>query len=381
MSSHSLSARASVLHDTRTVGTETVEAGGVPADGGWLSVDACGMCGSDWNWYALRDIPTPMILGHEIVATVSSLWGRAADRDNLSVGDRIVLEEAVPCLACDLCRSGRHRMCRTSGRYGGTRMDQSPALWGGFADTVFLDAHATVHHVPPGLDPVLAALFIPISNGLSWVSRAGALQPGETVLVMGPGQHGLACVAAARHLGAGTVIVAGRHGDEARLRAARDLGADVTVNVDVESLVEVVRDLPTRDRLRTGTPPAIDVTIDTTPGATDSLAVAIELAAVSGRVIVVGAKGKPSPIDTDAVFRRELVIRGVAARESHAIDAALAWLAAEPAYFAPFGGLTVDLDNVEDALLALGGERGDERPTHAVVVPSYSPSRPPPGGP
>jgi threonine dehydrogenase-like Zn-dependent dehydrogenase len=227
---------------------------------------------------------------------------------------------------------------------------------------MYLAPTATVHRVPVGLDPVLAALFIPISNGLSWMHNAAALRPGETVLAIGPGQNGLACVAAARRLGAGTVIVAGRDGDEVRLRAALALGADLAVNVDRQSLDEAVRDI-------TGGA-GVDVSVDTAPGATDALSTAVRLAAVSGRIIVVGSKaGKSSPLDTDTVFRREIVVRGVAARESQAIDAALAWLKAEPAYFEPFGGMTVTLAQVEDALLALGGELGDERPTHAVVVP------------
>jgi hypothetical protein len=59
----------------------------------------------------------------------------------------------------------------------------------------------------------------------------------------------------------------------------------------------------------------------------------------------------------------------VAARESRAIDAALDWLATDPQRFDAFGGLTVGLGGVEDALLALGGEGDGERPLHAVVVP------------
>jgi threonine dehydrogenase-like Zn-dependent dehydrogenase len=113
-----------------------------------------------------------------------------------------------------------------------------------------------------------------------------------------------------------------------------------------------------------------DVIVDTTPVWTDALSTAMSLAAVGARIIVVGAKnGRTSPLDTDTLHRKEITVRGVAARESRAIDAALAWLAAEPQTFAPFGGYTVDLEHVEDALLALGGKGRGERPLHAVVVP------------
>jgi threonine dehydrogenase-like Zn-dependent dehydrogenase len=362
-----VAAQAVLLTGRRSLRQGEIVATDLPPDGGWLTVDACGMCGSDWNWYALRDVPAPMVLGHEIVGTVSALWGSLACRGDLAIGDRVVLEEAVPCLSCSLCRSGRHRLCRSSGRYGATAVKRSPGLWGGYAQTVFLDRRATVHHVPDGLDPVLAALFIPIANGLSWVGDAAQLRAGEAVLVLGPGQHGLGSAAAARRLGAGHVIVAGRHGDQARLAAARALGADVVVNIDEESLAETVLDL-------TGGV-GVDVTIDTTPLSTSALGAAVELSAVGGRIIVAGAKGgQTSPLDTDRLHRHELVVRGVAARESRAIDAALAWLASEPERFQPFGGLTVGLNNVEDALVALGGEGGGDRPLHAVVVPGGTPT-------
>jgi threonine dehydrogenase-like Zn-dependent dehydrogenase len=357
-----MAARAVVLTGKRALKQETIVPTEIPPDGGWLAVDACGMCGSDWARYALREVPAPFILGHEIVGTVAGLWGTMATRGDLAVGDRVVLEEAVACLSCALCRSGRHRLCRSSSRYGGTAVAEPPALWGGYADAVFLDPRATIHHVPVGLDPVLAALFIPVANGLSWVGDAGQLRAGETVLVLGPGQHGLGSAAAARRLGASRVIVAGRHGDKGRLDAARALGADTVVNIDQQSLPDTVLDI-------TGGG-GVDVTIDTTPLSTSALAVAVELAGVGGRIVVAGAKaGQTSPLDTDTLHRRELVVRGVAARESRAVDAALSWLATEPERFKPFGGLTVGLDDVEEALLALGGEGNGERPLHAVVVP------------
>jgi len=357
---------AAVLTATQTVETRVIEPRAIPTNGGWLHVDACGMCGSDWNWYANRPIPEPMILGHEIVGTVTELWGSLADRPDLQVGDRIVLEEAIPCGACALCLSGRHRLCRTGGRYGGTPISTAPGLWGGYAETVFLSPRATVHPLPNHLDPILAPLFIPVSNGLSWLQDAAHLRAGESVLILGPGQHGLATTVAARKLGAGKVMVVGRDGDEARLSAARELGADLTLNVDFASISEVVMD-HTRGL-------GADVIVDTTPMWTDALSTVMPLAAVSARIIVVGAKGgQTSPLDTDTLHRKEITVRGVAARESRAIDAALQWLATEPKTFAPFGGYTVDLDHVEEALLALGGKGPGERPLHAVVVPNGLP--------
>jgi alcohol dehydrogenase len=212
------------------------------------------------------------------------------------------------------------------------------------------------------LESDLATLFVPVSNGISWLRSAAKLRPGESVLVVGVGQHGLATVAAAKRLGAGMIIAAGRAGDERRLEAARLLGADLLVDVDGSSLADAVAD-GTGGR-------GVDVTIDAAPLSTTVVGQAVALSAIGGRVIVAGVKnGGLSPIDTDLLHRREITVRGVAARESWAIDAALAWLRAEPRTFDPFGSLKVGLASVTSALLALGGEGGGDRPLHAVVDP------------
>jgi alcohol dehydrogenase len=353
--------RAAVLSASRQLDIVSLPDDARTPSGGWITVEACGVCGSDWSWYADRQISAPFVLGHEIVGIVAELWGTMPP--GLAVGDRVALEEALPCRNCAACRSGRHRLCPSSTRYGGTSVGTAPGLWGGFAERVYLAPTANVHRVPASLDSHLAPLFVPVSNGLSWLSSAGALRPGESVAVLGVGQHGLACVAAARRSGAGVIIAAGRTGDAGRLIAAKALGADVTLDVDTE-------DLPTALRGSTEGQ-GVDVIVDTTPGATDVLDQAVASAAIGGRIVVAGLKsGASSAVTTDLLVRRELTVRGVAARESWAIDSALGWLADDPAAFAGFGSRVVGLAHAEQALLALGGELPGERPVHAVVIPN-----------
>jgi threonine dehydrogenase-like Zn-dependent dehydrogenase len=135
--------------------------------------------------------------------------------------------------------------------------------------------------VPSSLDADLATLFIPVSNGLSWVRSAGRLSPGESAAVIGVGQHGLACVAAARRCGSGTLVAVGRAGDQARLDAAVKLGADVIVDADREDWVAAV--LAATDGL------GADLLVDTAPGATDILAGAVRCGAVRCGAVRCGA--------------------------------------------------------------------------------------------
>jgi alcohol dehydrogenase len=352
---------AAVLSAPRTIEVRPVPAGPLPAAGAWLQVEACGICGSDWSWYAERAITAPFVPGHEMVGRIVAAWGDHGNADFVP-GARVAIEEALPCWSCAQCRGGRHRLCPRSTRYGGTALDVAPGLWGGFSRYAYLAPRTSVHAVPDSLDAGLATLFIPVSNGLSWLRAAGRLQPGESVVVLGVGQHGLASVAAARRCGAGTVAAVGRAGDAARLDAAAKLGADLVLDADRGDWVTAVLDA-------TGQRGA-DLLVDTTPGATDILEAAARCAAIGGRVIVAGLKhGASSPLPTDVLVRRELEVRGVAARGSWAIDAALSWMATDPALFGAFSSVTVGLADVEQALLALGGEVGGFRPVHAVVHP------------
>jgi alcohol dehydrogenase len=352
---------AAVLSAPRTIEVTQVAAGELPAAGAWLEVEACGVCGSDWSWYAERAIPAPFVPGHEMVGRIAAAWG---DHGNAAfqVGARVAIEEALPCWSCAVCRSGRHRLCLRSTRYGGTALQVAPALWGGFAQYAYLAPRTSAHAVPESLEAGLATLFVPVSNGLSWLRAAGRLVPGESVVVIGVGQHGLACVAAARRGGAGTLMAVGRHGDQARLDAAVKLGADIVADADREDWAATV--LEATGQL------GADLLVDTAPGAIDVLARAARCVAIGGRVVVAGLKGgASSAVPTDVLVRREIEIRGVAARESWAIDAALAWLAQDPALFGAFSSVTVGLADVEQALLALGGETDGPRPVHAVVHP------------
>ena len=58
------------------------------------------------------------------------------------------------------------------------------------------------------------------------------MQLGDTVLVLGAGQRGIAAVVAARAAGAGTIIITGLAADAHKLAVAREFGADHTVVVD-----------------------------------------------------------------------------------------------------------------------------------------------------
>ncbi|MGH8783881.1 MAG: zinc-binding dehydrogenase [Cupriavidus necator] len=105
------------------------------------------------------------------------------------------------------------------------------APFGSMAQRALVDP-ALTFPVPDGIDDERAAALgnagLAAWLPLSWRAR---MQPGETVLVLGAtGISGLLAVAAAKLLGAGRVIAAGR--DVQALQRARRLGADAVVPLD-----------------------------------------------------------------------------------------------------------------------------------------------------
>ena len=113
------------------------------------------------------------------------------------------------------------------------------------------------------------------------------LQPGETIVVLGPGQRGIASVIAAKEAGAGRIIVTGLSRDAAKLDLAREFGADLAIDVEQEDARKAVR-AATDGR-------GADVVIDVTAYAAEAVTQAIDLARRGGRVVLAGTKG-PKPV-------------------------------------------------------------------------------------
>src|SRR6266536_2888357 len=169
-------------------------------DDGLLRVEAAGICGTDWELY-LRESRGrglgPLILGHENVGRVVALGEQAARRWGVAVGDRVAVEEFLPCGTCRLCRAGSYRLCEATDsrggrpflRYGSTPLTVPPGLYGGFSEYLYLHPRSILHRIGD-LPAQLAALFVPIANGIRWVLQQAGLQVGQTVVIQGPGQHG-----------------------------------------------------------------------------------------------------------------------------------------------------------------------------------------------
>jgi threonine dehydrogenase-like Zn-dependent dehydrogenase len=178
----------------------------IGADDGLLRVEANGICGSDVESYRghLGMGRGPTIPGHEPMGIIEEIGDRAAERWGVQPGDRVALEVIVPCRSCHDCLTGRYQSCRNRKfGHGVTGIDVAPSLWGGFAEHLYLTPGAVLHKVDKTLPAELAVMFNPLGAGVRWAVHLGEVGLGDTLLVLGAGQRGLASVIAARAAGAG----------------------------------------------------------------------------------------------------------------------------------------------------------------------------------
>jgi len=259
-----------------------------------VKVQAGAICASDVHAYhytrGFEYIKPPLILGHEFTGTVVARGDRV---QGVAVGDRVISEAVHYCGQCLLCRLGRTNICEDF-RIIGLHFD------GGLAEYTKLNARY-VHKVPPQVDDANAALVEPTTVAVHAVYANADFGPRDVVLVTGSGPIGLLVAQAARTRGTDRIIVTGLDSDEERrLSAARALGFRA-VNVQHESLAEVVREMSDGH--------GADVAFECS-GSTRAFAENLELLRKGGRLVIIGYPSQNVEIFATPIIRREITLQG-----------------------------------------------------------------------
>lgn len=253
-----------------------------------LDVTACGICGSDLHVAsAVGAVGT--ILGHEIAGRIAAV-GLGVD-SAWAIGTPVVARPLTGCGQCVWCQKGRSDHCAQFALVGVDRP-------GGFAEQVVVSADE-LYRAPTSLSGPEHALVEPLAIARRALRRAD-LRPGEDVLVLGGGPVGLAVVAWARALGAGTIVVS--EPVEIRRALAQTLGA----NACIDPTAVVDSDIDALVSAHFASPPAVVVECTGAPGL---IGQGLVHAAIDGRVIVVGIC-----LATDQIFpwfgiQKELDVR------------------------------------------------------------------------
>ncbi|MFC3882227.1 zinc-binding dehydrogenase [Bacillus songklensis] len=331
---------------------------------GILRVEIVGVCGTDVSYY--RKNQEPRILGHHVVGYIEKIGEVAAKKWGVKEGDRVAMEEYIPCGQCEYCRTGIYRSClftdpRAGGiRYGTTPVSQNPSLWGGFGQYLYLHPNAVVHKMAEHVPAVEAALTLPLANGFEWMSIVGGAKPGKVIVIQGPGQQGLACALAAKAAGA-EVIVTGRSTSLRRLELARELGVDHIINIQIEDLVSRVHEI-------TGGKMA-DIVLDVTSGGTAPVISSLEIAKKGGTVIFGAYKYQKIPeFNSDLVIQKTLTVKGVRGHSYQSVKMATEFIASRRFPLSKMHSHNYGLNQVDQALKTAGGE-GEPSPLLVTVSP------------
>ena len=223
----------------------------VQADAALLKVEAAGMCGGYSGYKRELRRPNPYILGHENAGVIAKAGRIFQQIHGVKEGDLVTMEEYLPCMHCEWCRIGEYRLCwevdlfnNPEGiHYGSVPIDVHPSLWGGYAQYLYLPINCVPHKVPAGTDINVAALALPLANGVQWACVEGEAGPGKTIVIQGPGAKGMGCVLASRIFGADTIIVTGLSRDARRFEACKRLGADHTIDVEKHDFKQTIMEI------------------------------------------------------------------------------------------------------------------------------------------
>ena len=126
------------------------------------------------------------------------------------------------------------------------------------------------------MQPLEEAALIPAGKHrlITGLERAG-FDPHTNLLILGTGPISLGGMACAKAMGIGKTIVAGRK--DAKLEVAKKLGADITVNMTRENLLDIV--------MRETDGPGMDIVMDST-GAPELLNDAMFMLRGSGSLVI-----------------------------------------------------------------------------------------------
>jgi threonine dehydrogenase-like Zn-dependent dehydrogenase len=306
-------------------------------------------------------------MGHENVGVIAKLGRVAAERWGVKEGDRVALEEYVTCGSCRWCRSENFRYCHLTDsagaglRYGSTSINVAPGLWGGYSEYLYMHPGAVIHRMPSHVPAELATPFLPMANGVSLACAYGGTSIGNTVLIQGPGEHGIAAVMAAKASGAACIIVAGLSMDESRLQICERVGAHFTIDVEKEDLVDRVRQITGGE----GADVVLNITGAGTKTAEQSLACAAKVA-----TIVLSDAGDET-IALKSFGRRELTIKSSNGHSYASVEAAISMIASGDYPIAELTAPPYTLDQASQAVDAVEG-LVDRSITFATILPRLS---------
>ncbi len=355
---------AMVLTARRTLEPMDLPLPEISDDSGLVRIEACGICGSDYEQFeGVLRTPMPAVPGHEPLGVVAKIGDRAAERWGVDVGDRIAVETMLSCRHCGPCLGGSYHLCDARRIYSYIPLSDDPGLWGSYSQYMYLDPNCIVHKVDSSLDASTAVMFNPLGAGFRWAVEIPKTAPGDTVVILGPGQRGLASVLACREAGAAKIIVTGLEADAEKLALAREFGAHATIDVQNENAGQRIQEL-TDGR-------GADTVVDVSSYATEPVSESLDYVRMGGTVVLAGVKGfKEIPgFISDKIVMKEITIKGAIGVTSTGYRNAIRLLESRKYPIERMHTHDFDLRDAELAIRTLAREIPGDESIHSCLIP------------
>jgi threonine dehydrogenase-like Zn-dependent dehydrogenase len=191
-----------------------------------VKVKCIGICGSDVSYYfgwSPVDTPTgkgPIILGHEFTGEVVKVGEVPAKLGLFKEGDRVVVNPVQNCNACYACARGETHTCENISVPGVTTD-------GAFAEYC-VSKYTGLFKLPDNISYEEGAFIEPMACAAQGMRRL-EVEPGQFVVIFGPGPIGSMMIQMAKANGAGKVALVGTR--DYRLETGKQYGADYLFNV------------------------------------------------------------------------------------------------------------------------------------------------------
>ena len=263
-----------------------------------IEVLRTGICGTDlhiydWDSWAQKTIPVPMVVGHEFVGRIVEIGSNVHD---FHLGDVVSGEGHVVCGRCRNCLAGRRHLCKDTKGVGVNRA-------GAFAEYLSLPMTNVWHH-EGNISRDVQSIFDPLGNAVHTALQFPVL--GEDVLITGAGPIGIMAAAVVKHAGARNIVVTDVN--PFRLDLAKRMGATVAVDVRTRAIASVQKELGMKEGFDVG------LEMSGNPQAfRDMLANMCH----GGKIAMLGIPSKDLAIDWNLVIFNMLTIKGIYGREMY----------------------------------------------------------------
>ncbi len=261
-----------------------------------IKIQKTAICGTDihifnWDEWASKTIPVPMVVGHEYVGIVEAFGSNVQD---VIKGELVSGEGHIVCGHCRNCRAGRRHLCPNTLGVGVNR----PGCFGEY----LVIPVSNIWHCDPNIDEDVLSIFDPFGNATHTALSFDVL--GEDVLITGAGPIGIMAAAICKHAGARYVVITDVN--PYRLELAQKVGVTRAVNVSKEKLSDVVDEL--------GMMEGFDVGLEMS-GNPKALNDMIDVMFHGGNIALLGILPSSAAIDWEKVVFNGLTIRGIYGRK------------------------------------------------------------------